>query len=97
MATFIVLLNWTEQGIKDFRDSPSRVDAFNQQMSGLGVSIKDIYWTTGPYDIVTVVEAADEESATAALLRLGSLGNVRSTTLRAFSRAEFEQIAARAG
>jgi uncharacterized protein with GYD domain len=97
MASYIVLCNWTEQGIKGFKDSPSRVDAFNEQMSGLGVSIKDIYWTLGPYDLVVVVEAADEQSATAALLGLGALGNIRSTTLRAFSRSEFEQIVAKAG
>jgi uncharacterized protein with GYD domain len=97
MASFIVLCNWTEQGIKAYKDSPSRVDAFNEQMGGRGVSIKDIYWTIGPYDLVVLVEATDEESATAALLGLGALGNIRSTTLRAFSRSEFEQIVAKAG
>jgi uncharacterized protein with GYD domain len=97
VATYIVLLNWTEQGIKGFKDSPSRAEAFNQQMSGLGVRITDVYWTVGPYDIVALVEAQDDEAATAALLKLGAVGNVRSTTLRAFSRTEFEQIVARAG
>jgi uncharacterized protein with GYD domain len=97
MAGFIVLCNWTEQGIKDFKDSPSRVDAFNEQMSGLGVSIKDIYWTLGPYDLVVVVDAPDDAAGTAALLALGALGNIRSTTLRAFDRSEFEQIVAKAG
>jgi uncharacterized protein with GYD domain len=97
VASFIVLLNWTEQGVKAFKESPSRVDAFNEQMAGLGAKVTDVYWTIGPYDIVAFVEAGDDESATAALLKLGSLGNVRSTTLRAFSRSEFEQIVARAG
>ena len=97
MASYVTLINWTEQGIKAFKDSPSRVDAFNEQMAGLGVSIKDVYWTIGPYDLVVLVEAADEESATAALLGLGAVGNVRTTTMRAFGRSEFEQIIARAG
>jgi uncharacterized protein with GYD domain len=97
MPSYITLINWTEQGVKGFKDSASRVDAFNQQMGGAGVSIKDIYWTLGPYDLVAVVEAPDDESATAALLKLGSLGNVRTTTLRAYSRSEFEGIAAKAG
>ncbi len=97
MASFVVLFNWTDQGIKGFKDSPSRVDAFGQQLGGLGVSIRDIYWTIGPYDLVGIVDAPDEESLTAALLQLGALGNVRTTTLRAFSRSEFEQIVTRAG
>jgi uncharacterized protein with GYD domain len=95
MASYVVLINWTDQGIKSFQDSPARVDAFNEQMGALGVSVQDIYWTLGPYDLVTVVEGSDDESITAALLKLGATGNVRTTTLRAFTRSEFEALASR--
>jgi uncharacterized protein with GYD domain len=97
MASYVVLLNWTDQGIGDFKDSPSRVDAFNEQMSGLGVSVKTIYWTLGPYDLAAVLEAPDDEAVTAAMLKLGSLGNVRTTTMRAFDRSEYEALVKRTG
>ena len=96
MATYVVLMNWTEQGIKDFKDSPGRADAGREEMAKLGVQMKDIYWTVGPYDVVLLCESPDEESMTAALLRLGSAGNVRTTTLRAFTRPEFDRLAERA-
>ena len=97
MATYVVLFNWTDQGIKGFKDSPGRVESANDVFGGLDVRIKDIYWTIGPHDLVAIVEAADDEALTAALLQLGAVGNVRSTTLRAFSRAEFEQVIGRVG
>jgi|SRR5579862_4414205 len=97
MATFIVLFNWTEQGIKGYKDSPKRVDAAAELWGDLGVRIKDIYWTIGPYDLVGVVDAPDPEALASALLRLGAAGNVRTTTLRAFDRAEAEAVIARAG
>jgi uncharacterized protein with GYD domain len=97
MATYVVLMSWTEQGIQTFKDSPSRADAGKEEMAKLGVTMKDIYWTVGPYDVVLVCDSPDEESMTAALLRLGSAGNVRTTTLRAFTREEFDRVAGRAG
>ena len=97
MATYVVLFNWTEQGIKSFKDSPSRVDAAAEMLGGLRVQIKDIYWTLGPHDLVGVLEAPDDESLTSAMLALGAMGNVRTTTLRAFNRDEFGQVSARAG
>ena len=96
MATYVILMNWTEQGIKEFKDSPSRADAGKEEMAKLGVTLTDIYWTVGPHDLVLLCDAPDVESMTAAVLRLGSAGNVRSTTLRAFTRAEFDQVAERA-
>jgi uncharacterized protein with GYD domain len=97
MAHYVILFNWTDQGIGGFKDSPSRVDAFNEQMSGLGVSVKTIYWTLGPYDLAAVVEGPDDEAITAAMLKLGSGGNVRTTTMRAFDRSEYEALVQRAG
>ena len=96
MATYVVLLNWTEQGIRDFKDSPARADAGREEMAKLGVTLKDIYWTVGQHDLVLICESPDDDSIAAALLRLGSAGNVRSTTLRAFTRSEFNEVAARA-
>jgi uncharacterized protein with GYD domain len=97
VTTFIVLFNWTEQGIKNFKDSPARVDQANAAFADLGVEFKDIYWTIGPYDLISVVEAPDGEALASALLRLGAAGNVRTTTMRGFGRAEAEAVIARAG
>ena len=97
MATFILLANWTDQGVRSFKDSPKRADAFADLLSKAGGSLKDIWWTIGPYDIVAVAEAPDEQAVTALLLQLGALGKIRTTTLRAFDKSEFAKIAARAG
>ncbi len=97
MATYIALINWTDQGIKNFKDSPKRADAFGEIMGKAGGSVKSIWWTIGPYDIVAVVDAPDEEAITAALLQVGALGNVRSTTLRAFDQAQFTSIIKKTG
>ncbi len=91
MATFVVLLNFTDQGIRNVKDSPERLNAFRAMAEEMGVSIKSVYYTVGNYDIVTVVEGPDE-AVTAALLKVGSLGNVRSQTLRGFSPDEMKQM-----
>ena len=97
MATYIALINWTDQGIKNFKDSPKRADAFGEMIGKAGGSVKGIWWTIGPYDIVAVVEAPDEEAITATLLQVGALGNVRTTTLRAFDQSQFTSIIEKAG
>ncbi len=97
MAKYVTLINWTGQGIKNYRDTLDRVDAANEVFGELGGSITQIYWTLGQYDIVTVMEFPDDESATAAALKLGAQGNVRTATMRAFDRDEFSAIVGRAG
>jgi uncharacterized protein with GYD domain len=97
MASYVILLNWTDQGIKSVKDSTSRADAAQELMGSLGIKLTQIYWTLGQYDVVSIAEAPDDESMTAALLKLGSMGNIRSTTLRAFDRSEFEGILAKSG
>jgi uncharacterized protein with GYD domain len=97
MATYVVLFNWTEQGIKSYADSPKRVDAAGKVWGDLGVKVKDIYWTIGPHDLVGIMEAPDDEALAAAMLRLGAVGNVRTTTMRAFARKEAEAVIAKAG
>lgn len=91
MATFISLGNFTDQGIRGVKDSPKRAEAFKATAKKLGVTVKEIYWTVGRYDVVVVMEG-DDEAVTSTLLKIGSLGNVRSETLRAFSAAEMGRI-----
>jgi uncharacterized protein with GYD domain len=91
MATFISLLNFTEQGIRHVKDSPDRYEAFRAMAEQLGVRVKDLYYTVGRYDIVAVLEGSDE-AVTTALLQVGSLGNVRTETLRGFSLDDMKKI-----
>jgi uncharacterized protein with GYD domain len=92
MVTYVVLAKFTEQGIRNAKDSPKRADAFKEMAKTFGVTVKDIVWTQGRYDIVTIVEAQDESSTMSLNLSLGALGNVRTETLRAFSAAEMTKI-----
>jgi uncharacterized protein with GYD domain len=92
MATYIVLANFTEQGIRNVKDSPQRADAFKEMAKKTGATVKDVFWTLGQYDAVAIVEAPDDVSATALGLSVAKLGNVRTQTLRAFSAAEMKNI-----
>jgi uncharacterized protein with GYD domain len=92
MPTYVVLMNWTDQGAKSAGDTVDRYEAAKDALAQRGVTIKDIYWTMGACDIVTVIEAADDETATAGLLMLASQGNLRTTTMRAFSAAEARAV-----
>lgn len=97
MPKFVTLLNWTDQGIGNYKDTAKRAEAFGAAAQKLGAKLLDIYWTVGPYDLVAVVEAPDDETATALFLQLGGVGNVRTTTLRAFGREEMERIIGKVG
>ena len=97
MPTYVSLVNFTDQGIRNFSDSPKRAKAFRDMMGQLGGSVKEMFWTLGVYDLVVVTEAPDDETATAAALKVSSLGNVRTTTLRAFDEAEVKAIIEKAG
>lgn len=92
MPTYVVLLNWTDQGVRNFRDTLDRADAAAAAFRKLGGEMKSVYWTLGAYDAVAIVEAPDDETATAMALGTGSQGNVRTTTLRAFGRKEVQGI-----
>jgi len=93
MATFISLVNFTDQGIRNVKESPARAEAFKGLATKLGLSIKSMHWTSGTFDLVIVTEGSDE-AAMAALLSVGALGNVRSQTLRAYSADEIKKIIA---
>jgi uncharacterized protein with GYD domain len=97
MPTYISLINWTEKGFAGFAQTVDRAEAANQLMAKFGGSLKEIYWTVGPYDIVAVSEAPDDESASAFALTLGAQGNLRTTTMRAFSGDEMRGIIAKTG
>ena len=92
MATFISLVNLTQQGIRDFKVSPDRAAQFKSMAEKAGVTVKEIYWTIGSHDAVIVMEAPDDESAAAVMLYLNSFGNVRTQTLRAFNSSEIKGI-----
>jgi uncharacterized protein with GYD domain len=95
MMTYVVLATFTDQGVKNAKDSPKRAEAFRQMAKTFGVAVKDIFWMQGRNDIVTVVEAPDELSATALNLSLSALGNIRTESLRAFSSEEMMKIVAK--
>ena len=91
MATFISLLNFTDQGMRNIKDSPDRHGAFRAMAEKLGVTVKGFYYTVGHHDMVTILEGTDE-AVTTVLLKTGSLGNVRSETLRGFSVDEAKRM-----
>ncbi len=97
MPTYISLLNFTDQGIRTIRDTLDRAERAAELAQKHGANMSQIYWTVGPYDIVLITEAPDEQSASAFFLEATSLGNVRSTTLRAFDREEMRGIIERLG
>ena len=78
MITYVVLANFTDQGIRSAKESPKRADAFKQMAKTFGVTVKDLFWTQGRYDVVTIVEAPDKSSVMSLSLSLGALGNVRT-------------------
>lgn len=97
MPTYVSLINWTDKGVGAFKETVDRSEAGKQLAAAFGGSLKEIYWTIGPYDIVAITEAPDDESATAFALTLAAQGNVRTTTLRAFDAGEMRGIIAKAG
>ena len=92
MATFITTIKFTQQGIKAIDETTKRAAAVKAAAKKMGVKLTDIYWTLGENDGVLIFEAADDETATTLLLHLGALGNVHTTTMRAFTAAEMDKI-----
>jgi uncharacterized protein with GYD domain len=96
MPTYVSLLNFTDQGIRTVKETIQRGDSAAELAQQHGGTLQ-LYWTVGPYDLVAIIEAPDDESATAFLLEAGSLGNIRTTTLRAYDREEMSSILGRLG
>jgi uncharacterized protein with GYD domain len=97
MARFVVLMDWTEQGIKTARESPERARQAKEAFKAKGVELEHVWWTLGSHDLVAVVSAPDGLDLAAVLLTLGGAGNLRTTTLRAFDAAEFGAVLSRLG
>jgi uncharacterized protein with GYD domain len=92
MATFVVLAGFTDQGIRNVKETIGRAEAFKEMAKKSGITVKDMYWTLGKYDVIVICEAPDDEAASVLSLSVGSRGNVRSETLRAFSFDEMKTI-----
>lgn len=91
MAAFIILVNFTDEGIRNVKDSPDRFEAFKTLAEKAGGKVKSVHYTMGRYDMIMVVEGSDE-AAMSAMLKVGSLGNVRTETLRGFSLDEMRKM-----
>jgi uncharacterized protein with GYD domain len=87
-----MLLDWTEQGVRGARDTIKRAAAARQAFEKAGAKITQAYWTMGKHDLVLIAEAPGDETIAALGLQLGMLGNVRSTTMRAFDEKEMEKV-----
>jgi uncharacterized protein with GYD domain len=92
MATYLVLGNFTDQGIRNVKDTTKRADAVRQMAQTVGAKVKDIYWLIGRYDVAVTLDAPDDKVLTAFGLSIGRLGNVRTETLRAFDKSEMDAI-----
>ena len=92
MATYVVLAQFTDQGIRTVKNSPQRAGQVAEMAKTFGCEMKEVYWTLGQYDIVAIVEAPDEQSFSACGFTLASAGNVRTETLRAFTKNELGAI-----
>jgi uncharacterized protein with GYD domain len=92
MATYVVLSHFTDQGIRTIKDSAKRASHAAEEAKRFGCEMKEIYWTLGQYDIVSIIEAPDDQSLTAFGLALGSAGNIRTEVMRALNKTEFAAI-----
>src|SRR5262245_21907682 len=92
MATYAMLSRYTDQGIKNIKESPARIDSFKKAASGFGAEIREVYLAIGAYDTVCLISAPDDETMCKVALALGSLGNVHTETMRLFSEAEFKKM-----
>jgi uncharacterized protein with GYD domain len=92
MATFISLLTFTDQGIRNVKDTTKRARTFEETARKAGVTVREIFYTLGQYDLVSIVDAPDEATVMSLLLGVGSIGNVRTQTMRGFSLQEMEGV-----
>ncbi len=94
MATYIMLINWTDQGVRAVRDSPKRLDAAKKMLEEMGGAFRAFYLTMGEYDLVAVIEAPDDAVVARFVLKTGMAGNLRTKTMKAFPEAAYREIAA---
>jgi uncharacterized protein with GYD domain len=96
MATFITLASFTDQGARAIKDSPDRFEAYKQLAEAAGITVKSVHWTQGAYDIVLITEGPEEASMVTAL-KMASLGNVKTQTLRGYSAQEMRRFVSQLG
>ncbi len=94
MSTYILLINYTQQGIENVKESPARLDKARELLQTLGGEVKDFYLTMGSHDVVVIIEGPDDETLIKAALVTASTGNVRTETFRAFTEAEYRKLIA---
>ena len=92
MPTYIAMLKWTPQGLRDIKQSPSRLEAARKGFEGAGVRMKDFYMVSGQYDMLAIIEAPDYPTVAKAILSSVSQGSITSETCRAFTETEYRQI-----
>jgi uncharacterized protein with GYD domain len=92
MPTFILSLNWTDQGIRGVKEAPKRGQAAKELAKRLGIEVKQLYLTSGEHDLLLIIEAPSGDNVAKFALALGALGNVRTTTARAWSESEFQKL-----
>jgi len=92
MATYVMLISFTGDGIKNIKESPSRSAAFRKAVESAGGKVREIFWTMGKYDGVATFDAPDDETAAALTLTLGGKGSAKTQTLRAFDEKEFSAV-----
>ena len=97
MPTYIILVNWTDQGLRNVRDTVTRAEALDELAEKHGGKNERLYWTVGLYDLVSIFEAPNDKSATAFTLEAASGGNVRTTTMRTYDQAEMSEIIEKLG
>ena len=95
MAMYVSLIQFTDQGIRNIKKTIKRGDAAMAEAEKMGVKIVEEFWTMGTYDVVVVVDAPNDETVSAFMFKIGSLGNVKSHTMRAFRREEMAGILAK--
>ena len=92
MASYVSLIQFTDQGIRNIKDTIKRGDAAMAEAQKMGMKIIEEFWTMGAYDVIVLFDAPDDETMTAFALKVGSLGNVKTETMRAFRKEEMEGI-----
>jgi uncharacterized protein with GYD domain len=95
MPTYINLVSWTDQGIRNIKEAPQRMDAFRKTVEAAGGKLNGFYFTMGKYDIVTIIDAPNDEALANIVLNTGSKGNIRTETLKAFTEDKFRTIIAK--
>ena len=97
MAQYVTLASWTDQGVRNAKESVQRADQVRQLVQQLGGTMHTLYWTQGRYDLIAITEAPDDETLAAISLRIAALGNVRTETLRAFTAEEMQRVVQKLG